>query len=114
MPNVHTTLAGLFADIADAIRLKTGGSADIIADSFPSAIAGIPQGGGLEALNNPATADRILYGYEAYDDNADVLTGTVVTGSTGAVIKTYGTSHALGVLSLSGMFSGEAKEHEEE
>lgn len=41
MPN-HASLASLFGDIADAIRGKTGGSAPIVADDFPTAIAGIP------------------------------------------------------------------------
>ena len=40
MPN-HASLASLFGDIADAIRGKTGGSAPIVADDFPTAIAGI-------------------------------------------------------------------------
>ena len=40
MPN-HTSLASLFSDIADAIRAKTGGSTQIAADVFPTAIAGI-------------------------------------------------------------------------
>ena len=46
MPNTHSTLTGLFADVADAIRAKTGGSAAIVADDFPDAIAAIPTGGG--------------------------------------------------------------------
>ena len=41
MPN-HTSLASLFTDIADAIRGKTGGSAQLVADDFPTAIAAIP------------------------------------------------------------------------
>lgn len=45
MPNVHSTLTSLFGDIADAIRAKTGSQAAIAADSFPQAIAAIPQGG---------------------------------------------------------------------
>lgn len=45
MPNTHSTLTSLFDDIADAIRAKTGGTADIVADDFPSAIAAIPSGG---------------------------------------------------------------------
>ena len=40
MPN-HTSLVSLFGDIADAIRGKTGGSSQIAADDFPTAIAGI-------------------------------------------------------------------------
>ena len=37
----HTSLTSLFSDIADAIRAKTGGTAQITADSFPTAIAAI-------------------------------------------------------------------------
>ena len=50
MPNTHTTLTSLFEDIADEIRTKTGGSSDIVADDFPSAIAAIPTGGGYSTL----------------------------------------------------------------
>lgn len=42
----HTTLTSLFTDIADAIRAKTGSSAAIVADDFPTEIASIPSGGG--------------------------------------------------------------------
>lgn len=38
----HTSLASLFTDIADAIRGKTGGTAALVADNFPTAIAAIP------------------------------------------------------------------------
>ena len=40
MPN-HTSLASLFGDIADAIRAKTGSSAQIVADNFPASITAI-------------------------------------------------------------------------
>lgn len=46
MPNTHETLTSLFADIADAIRDKTGGTEDIVADEFPDAISEIETGGG--------------------------------------------------------------------
>ena len=46
MPNTHATLSALFTDVADAIRAKTGGSAAIVADDYPDAIAAIPTGGG--------------------------------------------------------------------
>lgn len=46
MPNTHSTLTGLFGDIADAIRAKTMNAAPIVADNFPAAIAAIPTGGG--------------------------------------------------------------------
>lgn len=38
----HTSIASLFSDIANAIRAKTGGSSQIVADNFPAAIATIP------------------------------------------------------------------------
>lgn len=44
MPVTHDTLTGLFDDIADAIRAKTGGTADIVADEFPDAIGEIETG----------------------------------------------------------------------
>lgn len=44
----HSTLTGLFTDIADAIRAKTGSSASIVADNFPSAIAAISGGGAVK------------------------------------------------------------------
>lgn len=43
----HTTLSNLFSDIANAIRAKTGGSANIVADDFPDEIAAIPTGSSL-------------------------------------------------------------------
>ena len=51
----HTSLASLFTDIADAIRGKTGGTAALVADDFPTAIAGIPAG---LTLASPLTARR--------------------------------------------------------
>ena len=38
MANKHSTLTGLFTDIADAIREKTGDTATIVADDFPDVI----------------------------------------------------------------------------
>lgn len=52
MANTHETLESLFTDTANAIRAKTGGTADIVADEFPQAIALIPSGG-----NNRLTSD---------------------------------------------------------
>lgn len=45
MANEHENLTSLFTDIADAIREKTGGTDAIVADQFPTAIAGIEAGG---------------------------------------------------------------------
>lgn len=44
MANTHSTLTGLFTDIADSIRAKTGGTGAIVADKFPEAISGITTG----------------------------------------------------------------------
>lgn len=41
----HTTLTSLFSAIANKIRSYTGGSADIIADNFPSAIDAVYNAG---------------------------------------------------------------------
>lgn len=38
MANKHASLAALFTDIAEAIREKTGDTASIVADDFPSVI----------------------------------------------------------------------------
>ena len=38
MANKHTSLTALFADIADAIREKTGDTATIVADDFPDVV----------------------------------------------------------------------------
>ena len=66
MPNTHSTLTSLFSDIADAIRGKTGSSATIVADDFPTAIANIPTGGGgvitTEVANATGTTLQITAG----------------------------------------------------
>ena len=46
MDNTHDNLTELFSGIADAIRSKTGSTAKIKADNFPSAISDIEAGGG--------------------------------------------------------------------
>lgn len=46
MANTHDNLSELFSGIADAIRSKTGSTAKIKADNFPSAISDIEAGGG--------------------------------------------------------------------
>lgn len=59
MPNTYTTLSSLFTDIANAIRSKTGGSAQIVADDFPTEIANIPSGGAVDSVNGK-TGDVVL------------------------------------------------------
>lgn len=73
MPNTHSTLTSLFADIADSIRAKTGDTEDIIADDFPTAINAIPSGGG-------ATEPYIE---ETYDESGKNLIHAVMHGYTG-------------------------------
>ena len=41
MANKHETLTGLFTDIANAIRSKTGSNEAIVADNFPAEIEAI-------------------------------------------------------------------------
>ena len=70
--------------VADAIRSK-GGTSDtlIFPDGFVAAISEIQTGGGaaLEPLENPAGADNIDAGYQAYGSGGQVITGTRGTGS---------------------------------
>lgn len=75
MPDRHTTLSGLFSDIANAIRSKTGSSATIKADNFDTEINRIvtdPSGGCT------ATNDTILYPFTAYSGGV-LRTGNIQT-----------------------------------
>lgn len=65
MANKHLTLASLFTDIANAIRSKTGGSASIVADTFPTLIAALDTSG-IDTSDATATAAKIASGYTAY------------------------------------------------
>lgn len=69
MANQHSTLTGLFSDIADAIREKDGSSASIVADAFPTAIRAIPSGGGGDDI-----AASILDGTISEYTNSTVTT----------------------------------------
>lgn len=74
MANVHKTLSELFAAIADSIRGKTGSTAPIVADNFPSAISSIVTG--IDTTINPAvaaTSDDMREGVEAYANGAKVI-----------------------------------------
>lgn len=58
MANKHSTLTGLFTDIADAIRVKTGGTESIVADEFPEAISNIKTGTSIKGTTiNRKVAD---------------------------------------------------------
>lgn len=93
------TLRGLFAAIADAIRAKTGESADIVADNFPTAIAAIPKGAtlGEKSISQNGTynaSDDSLDGYSKVSVNVasagDYTAGDFVDYSkpTGAIVST--------------------------
>lgn len=59
----YTTLSALFTAIANAIRAKTGGSANIVADNFPTAIAAISGGGDdivTQLCNHDNTKDIVF------------------------------------------------------
>ena len=95
MQNTHTTLTSRFSDIADAIRGKTGSSATIVADDFPTAIASIPTGGGsatIEPLsvtaNGTYTAPSGVDGYSPITVNVpkNAVTTTEVPNSTGTAL----------------------------
>jgi len=79
----HSSLADLFSDIADAIRAKTGGSSDIVADDFPDEIAAIPSGGGGTSKNA-----QIAPGFGRTNQTAY----TAISGQSITVAKT-GTYH---------------------
>ena len=66
MANIHDNLVELFSSIADAIRSKTGSTAKIKADNFPSAISAIEAGGGIDTNDANATENDILKGATAY------------------------------------------------
>lgn len=82
MPNTHSTLASLFGDIADAIRAKTGGSADIVADDFPTAIAGIPQ------TSPQLTSDMLNKKYAMYTNSGSTAASHQFSiGASGAAVS---------------------------
>lgn len=88
MSNAHSTLSSLFTDIANAIRTKTGSSAQIVADNFPTEIANIPNGG-TDPSDATATASDMLATKTAYISTGKT-TGTMPNN--GAVSQTLDTT----------------------
>lgn len=92
MANTHNTLTELFTDTANAIRSKTGGTAPIKADDFPSVISGISvgvEGGiiptGTKTITTNGTHDVTTYA----SAQVNVSTGITPTGT--KTITTNGT-----------------------
>ena len=81
----YTTLSGLFKGIADALRAKTGNTAQIVADDFPEAISALP----VHDLSDAnAAAGDVLKGKIAYN-SAGKFTGTMPNnGAQGGNIST--------------------------
>lgn len=75
----HTTLASLFSDIAAAIRAKTGKTDKLVADDFPTAIAGITTG--VNISDATVTAEDLRRNVIAYGASGKV-TGTAKTRAT--------------------------------
>ena len=121
MANSHETLTGLFTDIADAIRSKSGSSESIVADNFPGAISAISTQENLDAelatqdsliaqittavegkagvtlpvLSNPASAGNIEAGYQAITSNGSIVEGEA------SVVKTSSATWDMGIYSSS-------------
>lgn len=76
----HKTLASLFTDIAAAIRAKTGKTDKLVADDFPTAIAGITTG--VNTSDATVTAADVANGVIAYGKDGKV-TGTVTEKKSG-------------------------------
>ena len=94
----HETLSSLFTDIADAIRSKTGGSAAIIADNFPTAISNINIHQGIEsnkAVTITAASQEVTpsSGYKSMAKvTASVRAGSATPGADYATLSSAGSS----------------------
>ena len=84
MANTHSTLTELFTDTANAIRSKTGSSAPIKADDFPSAISSISVGveGGIIPTGTKDIVANGVFDISTYEKvNVAVPVGITPSGS---------------------------------
>ncbi len=88
----HTTLGALFTAIANAIRAKTGGTEEIIADDFPTKIAEIETGADVSGVTASETDVRAGKVFVKADGTQAV--GAVVVQNADAVIMGFNESAA--------------------
>lgn len=81
MANNHTTLTALFAAIADAIRNKTGTSAAIIADNFPSVISNIVTPILQSKTVSPSTSSQTIKPDTGYNGLSKVTVNAMATAT---------------------------------
>lgn len=73
-----------YKDACDAVREKTGGTADIKSGELGAQIRGISTGVELPELTNPASASDIVRNKEAIDGEGNVITGNILDGGVGS------------------------------
>ena len=83
MANTHDNLSELFSGIADAIRSKTGSTAKIKADNFPSAISAIEVGGSGGGSGGGGAVANLQYKTVTPTTNFQQVTYDAADGYTG-------------------------------
>lgn len=76
-----------YKNIANAIRAKNGKSDLYKPSDMAEAISELDSGISLDPLDNPASSYEILNGYQAYDENGNMITGIYDTGTPSIVYE---------------------------